>query len=215
MTGLAQHERAALCSTFTRLGPSAPTLCDGWTTRDLAAHLVVRERRPDAAAGVLVPALADHTQRVQEQYADQPWAALVDLVREGPRGWVPTRVPAVDDAINLAEFYIHHEDVLRAQPDWTPAQRRPLEPAEVEALWGRLRQAGQLLFRRSPVGVVLDAGEHGRKQVKAPTRAGSVTLSGEPGELVLYAFGRTEVAQVRLEGDPEAAAAFSATTFGL
>ncbi|GAB77249.1 TIGR03085 family protein [Austwickia chelonae] len=214
MTGLAQLERAALCSTFTRLGPDAPTLCDGWSTRDLAAHLVIRERRPDAAAGVVVPALAEHTHRVQEQYADQPWAALVDMVRQGPRGWSPLRVPGVDDAVNLAEFFVHHEDVLRAQEDWDPGQRRQVDGQESEALWIRLRQAGQLLLRRSPVGVTLLCEGHGRKKIKAPTAQGEIVLRGEPGEVLLYAFGRSAVAQVDIEGETSAVEAFGKADLG-
>lgn len=218
MTGLAQAERAALCSTLTRVGPDAPTLCEGWDTRELAAHLVLRERRPDAAAGVIVPVqvLTDHTQRVQDSYAEQPWAALVDMVRQGPKGWTPIRVASVDDAINLAEFFVHHEDVLRAQPDWTPEQRRELDRDFAEAIWARLRQVGQLLFRKSPVGLTLDAGGvGGRKQVKAATRDGAVTLVGDPGEILLYAFGRGDVAQVRIEGELEAVEKFRQTSFGI
>nr|BFE88977.1 hypothetical protein GCM10020093_115780 [Planobispora longispora] len=48
----ARAERAALSDLFARLGPDAPTLCEGWTTFDLAAHLVLRERRLDAAPGI-------------------------------------------------------------------------------------------------------------------------------------------------------------------
>ncbi|MCB1254806.1 MAG: TIGR03085 family metal-binding protein [Austwickia sp.] len=218
MTGLAQQERGALCDTLTVVGPTAPTLCDGWTARDLAAHLVLRERRPDAAAGVIVPVqvLTEHTQRVQEQYAEQPWPELIDMVRSGPKNWTPIRVASVDDAINLAEFYVHHEDVLRAQPDWTPQARRELDRDFAEALWARLRQVGQLLFRKSPVGLTLDVGGvGGRKQVKAATRDGEVTLLGDPGEILLYAFGRGAVAQVRIEGEPEAVAAFTEASFGI
>ena len=47
----ASRERAALVTTMRAVGPDAPTLCGDWTTRDLAAHLVLRERRPDAAPG--------------------------------------------------------------------------------------------------------------------------------------------------------------------
>src|SRR5882762_622635 len=36
-------ERRELCDLFLELGPDAPTLCEGWTTLDLAAHLVLRE----------------------------------------------------------------------------------------------------------------------------------------------------------------------------
>lgn len=215
MTGLAQLEREALSSTLAKAGPDAPTLCPPWATRDLAAHLVIRERRPDASPGILLPALADRTQRVQASYAAQEWPRLVDMVREGPPGWNPTRVPAVDDAINLAEFFVHHEDVLRADPTWTPEQARPLGHDQEAALWARIRQVGQLAFRRAPVGVVLNAPGHGRRSVKGPTKLGTVVVEGSPGELVLFGFGRTAVAQVRFEGDPESIAALQESDFGL
>ena len=43
-----QEERLALCALLDKSGPDAPTLCEGWTTGDLAAHLVLREHRPAA-----------------------------------------------------------------------------------------------------------------------------------------------------------------------
>ena len=136
-----------------------------------------------------VQVLTEHTQRVHEQYAEQPWPELIDMVRRGPKNWTPIRVASVDDAINLAEFYVHHEDVLRAQPDWTPQARRELDRDFAEALWARLRQVGQLLFRKSPVGLTLDVGGvGGRKQVKAATRDGEVTLLGDPGEILLLSL---------------------------
>ena len=45
---LAKSERAALADLFVTLGPDQPTLCEGWDTKDLLVHLLVRERRPDA-----------------------------------------------------------------------------------------------------------------------------------------------------------------------
>ena len=39
------QERIKLCDLFDELGPSAPTLIEGWTAHDLAAHIVLRERR--------------------------------------------------------------------------------------------------------------------------------------------------------------------------
>lgn len=215
MTGLAQLEREALCATLTQVGPDAPTLCPPWSTRDLTAHLVLRERRPDASPGILVPVLADHTQRVQDSYAAHEWPDLVDMVREGPPGWNPTRVPAVDDAINLAEFFVHHEDVLRAAPDWDPSDARTLSQDFEAALWARVRQIGQLAFRRAPVGVVVNAPGHGRSSVKGPTKLGTVVVEGAPGELMLVAFGRSRVAQVRFEGDADSVAALSEAEFGL
>src|ERR1700716_221246 len=130
--GVAKDERSALCDLFTELGPDQPTLCDGWRTRDLAAHLVLRERRPDAAAGIMIKALAGHTQRVQDSYAARPWPELVELVRSGPPAWWPTAIDAVDEAVNAAEFFVHHEDVRRGQPGWEP---RPPDAERDAAMW--------------------------------------------------------------------------------
>ena len=52
MTSLAESERALFADLLAEVGPDAPTLCGDWTTRDLAAHLVVRERRLDATPGI-------------------------------------------------------------------------------------------------------------------------------------------------------------------
>ena len=82
---VARKERAALVDTMRATGPDAPTLCEGWNTRDLAAHLVVRERRLDAAPGILVPKLAGYTARVQEQVtASTDWSELLVQVAAGP-----------------------------------------------------------------------------------------------------------------------------------
>lgn len=215
MTGLAQLERQQFSSTLVRVGPLAPTLCEGWVTKDLAAHIVLRERRPDAALGVLLSSLAAHTQKVQDTYSEKTWPALVEMVREGPPGWSPTRLPQMDDAVNLVEFCVHHEDVLRAAPDWTPESVRRLDEDLQQALWDRLRQMGQLLFRKSPTGVVLVTSSHGRAAVHGPTKLGTVVLRGEPAELLLHGYGRTEVAQVEIEGEPDAVEAFEASSFGM
>src|SRR4051812_32989801 len=69
MTAFAPVERAALADLMAALGPDAPTLCTGWTTRDLAAHLIVRATRPDAAAGIMLAGLAGYTKRVQDRVA--------------------------------------------------------------------------------------------------------------------------------------------------
>ena len=213
MTSPARRERYALCDTFEAVGPDAPTLCSPWRTRDLAAHLVIREGRPDAAVGLLVPPLAQRAQRVQEGYAAGSWPELVERVRTGPPPWSPTRFEAVDAVVNLAELFIHHEDVLRAAPGWEP---RPL-PADLEqGLWSTLTRTGRLLFRRSPVGVVLVTPAHGRRLVRsAPSGAGSVVLRGAPGELLLHASGRQSVARVLVEGPDEALAAFTGTDLRL
>ena len=93
------------------LGPDAPTLCAGWTTRDLAAHLVVRATRPDAAVGIVVPRLDGHSHRVRDRVAAQDWSALVARVGRRP-GWAVVG----DEALNLVEYFVHGEDIRRAQP---------------------------------------------------------------------------------------------------
>lgn len=194
--GIANDERQELCALFDKLGPEAPTLCGGWRTRDLAAHLVVRERRVDAAPGILAKPLAGHLQRVQDDYAAKPWPHLVEMVRSGPAWFWPTKIGPIDEMVNVAEYFVHHEDVRRAQPEWEP--REP-EPHRDKGLWTALTRASMLQFRNSPVGVVLRT--PGGRTATAKRGSDPVTIVGEPGELLLYAFGR-DVARVALEGDP-------------
>ncbi|GGR17355.1 TIGR03085 family protein [Streptomyces roseolus] len=180
-------------------GPDAPTLCEGWRTRDLAAHVVVRERRPDAAAGTLVPALKERLERVQEEFAAKPYEELIRLIRTGPPRFSPFTIKQVDEGANVVEFYVHAEDVRRAQSGWSA---RELDPVFSDALWSRLEKAARLLGRKAPVGLVLR--RPNGQTVVAHKGTPVVTVSGEPAELTMYLYGRTEVAKVGLEGDPDA-----------
>ena len=54
---IAGDERAALAAALRAAGPGAPTLCEGWTTRDLAAHLWLREHDPRVVLGLVLPDL--------------------------------------------------------------------------------------------------------------------------------------------------------------
>jgi uncharacterized protein (TIGR03085 family) len=189
-------ERAAVCDLFDKLGPDEPTLCTGWLTRDLAAHLVVRERRPDAAAGILLAPFAGYTKRVQDGYAARPWAELVDLVRTGPPAYSPTRISTIDRLVNSVELYVHHEDVRRAQPDWRPRDRDPERDA---VTWAGVSRAGRMTLRRSPVGLVLQNRVDGR-EVVVKRGPNTVIIAGEPGELLLFAFGRDAV-HVEFDGE--------------
>jgi uncharacterized protein (TIGR03085 family) len=185
MTNHAQVERRALCDLFLEVGPDAPTLCGEWTTRDLAAHLVIRERRPDAAVGIVLPVGRGHSEKVRLQTADQPWEQLVEQVRSGPPSLSPTRIEALDKAVNTNEFFIHHEDVRRAQDGWTP---RVLDTDLDAALWDMLRRVSKLSLRKAPTGVVLDTGD-GRR-ITAKDAQPTVELRGPVSELVLFTSGR-------------------------
>ena len=116
----ARAERAHLAQALTEAGPEAPTLCEGWTTRDLAAHVVVRERRVDAAAGIMIKALAPRLARVQAEFAARPWPELLDMVAAGPPRRSLFGLAPIDEAANVVEFFVHCEDVRRAKPGWEP-----------------------------------------------------------------------------------------------
>lgn len=195
MSSYARTERQALADLFLEVGPDAPTLCEGWATADLAAHLVVRERRPDAAPGILVKPLAGYTKQVQDGVRRRPWPQLVETVRNGP----PFPLRFVDEPMNTVEYFVHLEDVRRARPGWEPRQ---LDPGLEQALWSRLKVMARSLLRRPPVGVTLRAPGFGDIDAKAGEPR--VIVTAPPGELVLYAFGRQSATRVEVEGDPAA-----------
>lgn len=194
--GVAQDERRLLTELFAEVGPDAPTLCDPWRTRDLAAHLVLRERRPDAAAGILLTPLAGHTRRVQDAYAARPWDELVGLVRVGPPRFSPYAL--VDELVNSVEYFVHHEDVRRARDDWAPRSPDPVRDA---VLWRRLAPAARLMYRKSPVGVVLRRPDG--EAVVAKRGADPVVLTGQVSELLVHVFGRA-AARVEYDGADDA-----------
>ncbi|MGW1532020.1 TIGR03085 family metal-binding protein [Streptomyces aureus] len=199
MSTHAKRERLLLADLLEAVGPEAPTLCEGWTTRDLAAHVVVRERRLDAAGGVVVKQLASRLERVMAEFAEKPYEELIQLLRTGPPRFSPFSLKQVDEASNVVEFYVHTEDVRRAQPDWTP---RELDPVFQEALWSRLDRTARLMGRGAPTGVVLRRPNGQTTVLNKGTPV--VTVTGEPSELLLFAFGRQGVADVKLDGDKDA-----------
>jgi len=212
MTRHAQSERLLLCDELDRLGPDQPTLCEGWETRDLAAHLLVREHRPDLTAGRFVPFLAGHLDKEQGKIAHGDYTALVDRVRRGAPVWNPMAHPKVDEVTNLIEFFVHHEDARRAQPGWEP---RELSPQLSGKLWSALKRSARLMFRKAPTGIVLIAEGQGRHAARLPDEHGTVVLRGTPAELVLYAYGRKSVARVEFEGDADDIAALQETELGI
>jgi uncharacterized protein (TIGR03085 family) len=201
----ARDERLALCALLDETGPHAPTLCEGWTTLDLAAHLVLREHRPDASVGILGGPLAGYTRRAQETIASRtPYPELVTTIRNGPPLLSIFGLPGVDERANVVEYFVHHEDVRRAQPDWEP---RELSQGLSEVLWQRLRMA-RFILRKAPVGIEFarddqppGAARNGQPvRITAKARIPVVTVTGTPAELTMWALGRTGAARVRLDG---------------
>lgn len=205
---LARRERAALADLLDAVGPQAPTLCAGWTARDLVAHLVLRESHP-AATGIAVPALAGWAEAKRRSLTEQPYPALVARFRGGPPVISPLRLPGADTLANTFEHVVHHEDVRRAQAEW---QARQLDEQDQRELWSQLRGRLRLLLRRAPVAVHLVAPGFGEASVGDTSGGRVVTLTGEPAELVLYLHGRREQARVDVAGSPEALSAWRAHT---
>lgn len=206
-------ERIALCALLGEKGPDAPTLCEGWTTRDLAAHLVIRERRPDAGIGILGGPLAGYTAAVQRKAAQQDYQRLIELIRQGPPRLSIFGIPGVDERANAVEYFVHHEDVRRAAAGWEP---RPLDPRVEDMLWRRLGVA-RLLLRKAPCGVALRraGAAAGTQPIVAKRGTPEVTVTGTPGELTLWALGRTSAARVSLDGDQDAVTRLSQARWGL
>jgi uncharacterized protein (TIGR03085 family) len=204
----AQRERAALVETMRTVGPDAPTLCGEWTTRDLAAHLVVREGRLDTTPGIAIPLLAGYTEKVRSQVAGSTdWDALLDKIASGPPLYSPFKI--LDPVANMGEMYIHHEDVRRAQTGWEP---RPLDDATVTALGRGLPIMARLTLAKAPARVTLRTPQGA--DVVALGRGPDLTVTGELQEHLLFISGRDAV-RLTFDGDAALADAVRASRRGL
>ncbi|AZA13797.1 TIGR03085 family metal-binding protein [Corynebacterium choanae] len=197
---LAQHERHALAALLRDVGPDAPTCCEGWNTRDLLIHLLVRERHPLAAAGMFFTPAQGLLEARSREYEREPFATLVDSWAARESQWLPMRL--ADRMVNAAEHFVHHEDVRRAMPQWEPRQYSAEMEDSLAVIAERMLP---LLLRKStrPVVVVPD----GRKRIlcadrRGVTKRGSdvVHVFGAVGELLLLGFDRPVVG-VTFDGD--------------
>ena len=213
MTDYSRVERLALSDLLDQLGPDQPTLCEGWDTYDLAVHLYVREADPMAGPGIMIAALADTTERrmkrAKERYS---FTEVVDKVRNGPPPISIYALPKIGHQLNTTEYFVHHEDIRRAQPAYDV---RTLPADQQEGLWKAVRLASKTMTRKSPSGLVLRRPDGTTAVAKRPTELGSVTVTGEPGELVLFCFGRQQVADVELDGEAEAVDQLRNASFGV
>lgn len=209
--GVAHAERIALCSLLDELGPDAPTLCAGWKTIHMAAHLAVRDRSPAAMAGIVVAQFHGITERQErEALHSHTYAELVQLVRDGPPLTGPVGLPVAREVFNVHEFFVHHEDVRRPNG----LQRRRLSPALTSALRLRLRIMAPALLRRvRGTAVALDVRGEDIREVRRGDR-GRVVLHGTAGELLLYLFNRRADANVRVTGDAAAIDRLGLTRLG-
>ena len=197
---VARQEREQLCDLALELGPAAPTLCGDWTVQELVAHLVVRERHPIGASGITIKPLSGlHDGAVARLARKEELRTMVGKLRDG---FSYLKLPGVDPLVNTLEFFVHHEDIRRAQPDWQP---RELDARTAATLWKAIGVSGKGLIRPAGVPVTLVNAANGRTAV---LRGGDdpVTVTGEVAELVMFVYGRQETRGLKFDG-PEASVA--------
>jgi len=194
MISLARSERTELCDLMLDLGPDAATVPDGWKVRDLAAHLVVRERDAWAAPGIVLGGpFKTMLEAAMQRRRRQGLEDLVDTIRTGPPRWWKY-LPA---GAQLSEYYIHHEDVRRANNHQPRTEDRDLD----EGLARLLTAMAPRVLRTVESGV--DLIWEGRVLYRHGSEPRAI-LDGPPGELLLYLTGRRQIAEVEIGGDETA-----------
>jgi uncharacterized protein (TIGR03085 family) len=194
---LAEHR--ALADTLTTVGPGAPTLLEGWTTTELAAHLASL----DALGGVVLFLGRQAITRVHPRPTKgsrQLAARALDRAKAKGYDWCvgrvgsPRRLPMRlgGGPVALFEVYTHHQDVLRADP----ALAERAAPAELPACLPWLLAFHSKQLDGIELVVETDEGE---------LRAGSgqtVAVRGDAGEVVLWLAGRGAHASVEVDAEP-------------
>ncbi|MCA2212351.1 TIGR03085 family metal-binding protein [Jidongwangia harbinensis] len=198
MTDFARRDRRELADLLLATGPDAPTLCEGWTTRDLAAHLVVRERRPDAMVGMVIPPLRGRGEQLRRARTAEPFEQLVAEIRRPP-WWSPLGNPLTDELVNSGEMFIHREDIRRGTPGWEP---RELDAGQQRLLWRGVRFTARIGLRRLHLPLLVRAPGVGELAIGGDDPR--ATLTGDPGELTMFVSGRQRAARVTIDGEPDA-----------
>lgn len=186
----AKRQRAALTDLLDELGPFAPTQCEGWQTQDLAAHLYVREHKLGALPGIGLERFAEKTEQIQNRALhSMDYPTLVEEIRTP--GWI---MRPLDGLVNTSEFFIHHEDVLRAN-----GRSQTLTAKEQQELWPLVQVMARRVQAKAGDQLRLTRTDKGEeKQIGTGER--TIHLSGLPSELLLHLTGRDS--DVELVADP-------------
>jgi len=213
-----RHDLCALLASLSAPQWHAATLDAGWTVEDLVAHIVARERHLAESVWALLAqgrVGLDQDALLVRETARGHGALLASLRTMPP---LPFRLPGLVATLNLSEAYIHNEDARRG------ALQHPRQIGDDlhAALW-----PGLLLFarrlRRLPVTGSLTLTWPGQDQRvvavgrsrHAAAPAASATLSGAPGELLLWLTGRKAAALVHLDGTEDLVTALRVAPLGV
>ena len=130
------------------------------------------------------------------------YAALVDTFAAGPSP--RSLMGRFDEALNLLEYVVHHEDLRRGSG---PVPPRDLPTTEIDEIWRRARPILKRVYRKAPVGVEL--APDGRAVTPARSGPSTVSVPGPPVELILHAFGRRSAADVQVDGSSDDVSSFT------
>ncbi|MDQ4051691.1 MAG: TIGR03085 family metal-binding protein [Actinomycetota bacterium] len=206
---LARRERHELCDLALVLGEDAPTLCGDWTAKDLVVHLLVRENSPLASTGLVVGPLAGLTERAMTRVGKRDFGVLVERLRDP--GFTAYAVKPVEVLANTLEYFVHHEDLRRAQKGWAP---RELAAGDEDAIWRAIRLGGRMLARSVDVPLRFTRSD-GSGAVTLRRGSDPVTVTGRPSELALFLFGRTQVSDLVFSGPEESISAVRGADLGI
>ncbi len=209
---LLKHERTSMLELLDGLTEQqwhAATLCEGWDVQTLVAHLVVRETQliPYGSAMVTGGKIGPSPKELLRKARARGPQSLVRTLRAGPPWFY--RLPGPAATVNLVENWVHNEDLRRGALH----QQRTSSPETQQALWLTLHVIARLMLRSITVaGVVALVQPNGKAlafhtgtgfPTKANPAQASARVIGEPGEILLFLFGRKAAAQVTLEGDQQ------------
>ena len=125
------------------------------------------------AAGITFSPMAGLTERAMARAARAPFPDMVKKLYDP--GLTPYRLPGVERLTNLLEYFVHHEDLRRAQPGWEP---RELPAADEDELWKLLPGSAKLATRK--VGVPIVVRRSDRPGPARPRSARATTRSWSP-----------------------------------
>jgi len=190
---LLARQQAICCSVFDSVDACAPTLCEGWTAFDLAAHLDALCRDPLSWPGIgsplFAPLTAHRAGRLQRRLG---YSGLVDrLRRRSPVIPLFALDPLAGWLHHLGEWFVHTEDIRRANE----LPRGSSEPDLDEALWHRVQPAARILYRRQGRGLLLRHTDGRTAEVVIGPNP--LVVAGDPADLIVYVY-RGEAASLSI-----------------
>lgn len=180
------------CDALAEVAATAPTLCEGWDAHELAVHIWVIKHDPLSWPGIPLSSFAGLTRRRAKNFRQRwPYEELLKKLRRESGAIASLPFDGRQGHRHaLGEFYIHTEDVRRANNF-----PRSTQTSETEAaLWLRTREAGRYLWPRNQAAICFNS--PGQESFTVGRGAPVTQVSGLPSEVFLWLYGRNEVADV-------------------